>query len=270
MSADAAFERLREVNPVPRPEMLRVDSDADTAELLSDLERRRRQMQTDLTTEPRTNKPRSRRAFVAAAVAVIALGVVAVVIRSTAPNGAVANGPDETAALFLETVNTYDAEASTAMLAPQAVISDLMADSVDTWAGRLAWGEAVGLTLEFEACDSSGESNTTYLTCPYTFAGAWSDAAGLDSSGNGSYAVKVESGEIGFVSNVWFVSDAGQNAWLDFLDWVDQNHPGDLDVMFSSDGLTDRIPDDASAEPASIDMWHRYLDEYLASQGGGG
>ena len=132
MPVDAAFQRLRDANPVPHPAALR-ERPIDASVFLVATQQRSREMQTDHEPIRTKTAPTLRRrnwipAVVAAVVVILAGGSVLLFTGDTEPG--VAGGrasPVDIARTFIEARDAWDGEAARSLVADDALIDGFVA-----------------------------------------------------------------------------------------------------------------------------------------------
>ena len=200
MLVDAAFQRLRDANPVPHPAALR-ERPIDASVFLVATQQRSREMQTKhepIQTE--TAPPRRRRrnwipAVVAAVVVMILAGASVVVFTGdTEPD--VAGGPAspvEIATAFIEARDAWDGEAARALVADDALIDGFVA-TADEYLTQDEFERATGWRFMQPDCAETVAGPPADVFCTYTMENAWSRARGVGPFPNSKFWFTIADG----------------------------------------------------------------------------
>lgn len=162
---------------------------------------------------------------------------------------------------FLEAQNAFDAEAVVALIAPEGVVNDGFGyvNQVEEYPGHLAWKEALDWRLTVEECTASGPP--AQVTCTYAYENAWTQALGRPVSLD-NYRFVIANGQIQEVSTVFGPSGFVIDAWLEFRQWVQDNHPEDLAAMYDFSNPAEDIP---IVTPEALVLWEQHNNESVAS-----
>lgn len=259
------LEELRLADPAPagaeRPEAA-----WSSAVVLQALERRSGSMQTiDRKTEaPTRSRRRGLFAGAAALVAALLVGTVTWVVLIE-DGGSDAAGPVDIARSFIEARDAWDAEATAALLAPDAIIDHLVPgwlDSAADYAEKNRWYAAVEWNWAVGECDQSVSGTPATVVCTYTTDNAWTRALETDPI-TGRMIIVVANGEIADVDSGFDGRTCPGSfaecfpAWTAFRDWVADNHADDFLTMWSGNSPT--------YTPESISLFEQHTDEFVAS-----
>lgn len=274
MSTETAFERLRQANPVPRPDLLRTDSDA-----LAAFESTSEQWRTDMDIREQTTKThrpgpeRRRPILVAAGIAAAALlGIGAVLLNDS--EGSQRAGQTEIAVAeeFVDAVARWDTLGSGALLAPDATVLVLPARSAEDWEALLRWREASGLSFSLDGCEATVSGQPSVVSCSVLPESAWAQALGVEISHGDTYSLTIEDGRVTVVTQFGENStdpDSMAQVWNRFHDWVASNHPESLALMHSDDGQADPVLETVMLSEESIDQWATMTEQFAADVGEG-
>ena len=158
MSVDSAFQRLRDANPVPDPDLLTSEVDLDSLLTLTPQRSEAMQTQEREIQQPR-QKPRSPRLIAAAGAAVIAL-VVALVVLLPGEEVVGPSTPGEVVEAAYEAWSAADADAFFGLVADNAV---WYGQPIETPAGQdaldFSWAlnTTKGATFSEYECSAIGE-----------------------------------------------------------------------------------------------------------------
>ncbi len=166
-------------------------------------------------------------------------------------------GPEQIAESFMEARDTWDAEATEALLAPDAVIDDLEVPRAADYSEQYRWYEAVEWRWALDECTESGSGTPATVSCSYNMENAWSRALDVGPiAGNMRFAI--DDGQIVRVSHNGFNLGQFGSVWGSFRSWVRDNHPDEFNSIYSSGGNTPVY----TAEAA--DLWKQLTDEFVA------
>jgi hypothetical protein len=157
------------------------------------------------------------------------------------------------ATAFIAAAAAHDKEAAAELLAPEYATPGF--DDMAAW----DHDRAIGWTFDVQDCEvMTGAEGSTPVDCTVLVETDLTRALGLEPA-TGTYRVVVnESGQITVSS--WTLLDQGglPAAWIEFQNWMEENHPDDIEVMYDPAG-------GASFSEESVALWDQYNDEYLAS-----
>ena len=119
------------------------------------------------------------------------------------------------------------------------------------------WYRAVGWEHHNEGC--ALRPTLGDIGCSYTFENELTRFLGDDPLG-GSFALDIADGEVTTATNRF--NPRHDDVWQTFHQWVVDNHPDDIERMYAADTAF------ALWDPTSIELWARYVDEFVASADG--
>lgn len=247
---DQVVALFAKANPVPSLDLLDPVEPFDVSHLVNRVERS--SAMTDIKTEELKTEP-SRRPRLALVLAVALVGLVALGILVTRDSPVAS--PESVANAYMEALANLDAEAASALFAPDGTAHypggyDLsQTPALFAWYRALNWESTRGECAEV----STGERGTL-VDCSNVFENDWSRALGHAPIG-GELQVLVSEGEI--VTLVSGLDGDFGAIWDTFRIWIDQNHPVDYDLMYGGTGPL--------LDPASIALWEQYTEEFVAS-----
>ena len=244
-SIEAAFSRLERANPAPSPEQLPTPSEEQLARWLR--EERKAQMTVEVKPRPSVDKPRSALPKWLGVTAVVALGVgLLIALRAVSTEAPPADrSPEETATLFMAAMSQLDLEGTTSLFAEDVVVFPAgYASLAQDWPTLLDWYRASGWKHNPGRCSEVasllGDGDVSTFYCEYFPTNAWSVALGHEVTTPDRFVLDIENGLIVRLENQDVGSSAQTSfspAWRSFMDWVEANHPEDLEVMFEDDRI---------------------------------
>lgn len=265
-------------NPVPDADSLVIDEQEVTA-YLANLEERGSEV-TKLDTKQASVSERRRPStfWLAAAVAVVVLGVPVVAGLDDDDPGPTAPTSEEIAEAFVEGLESLDAgsveglltEEATAMYLATFGYNETHRGSIE---GLWEWASIYGMSYRFEGCSESSmtggappavspEDSGTFFTCDYELENDWTRAIGQPPMAS-QFRVEVADGQI-----VWLVEDFPwdelEPVWAMVIDWVQTEHPGDYTTMFV-DGPPGGLALSARLTPESLSLWRDYTPQIIES-----
>ena len=247
----------------------------DAAGYLDTLRTRSTDMTIIETAPTPTEQPGRRRWIVTAAVAAaVALLVVAALVvasredapevpaapttTTVAPEAAADPTPESVAQAFVEAIAASDVAAATALLAPEADISNL-ANGTDDWQRVFLLREAQGHRLLVRSCESIGANGaTTTVSCAFDFHDLRSDELGRAPFTGNTFEVVVEDGMVLSAQDSVDITVYSEQMWEPFNAWIESTHPDDVDIMYSEDAVVQYSDE-------SIQLWDQRTREYVAA-----
>ena len=175
---------------------------------------------------------------------------------------------------FIEARAAFDGEAVRALVADDATISRAheWVDSADDYLVLDDWERAIGMSFLDAECD---ESSPGRVRCTYTMETAMTRALGVGPYAN-SFLFEIVDGEIQQVNHVRNGFEVRGNSedysdlsyftevfFVAFTPWLDANHPGDQDLMFSAESVDNVQP--PLITPESILLWEAHVEEFVRS-----
>ena len=264
MLVDAAFQRLRDANPVPHPAALR-ERPIDASVFLVATQQRSREMQTKhepIQTE--TAPPRRRRNWIPAVVAAVVVMILAgasVVVFTGDTEPDVAGGPAspvEIATAFIEARDAWDGEAARALVADDALIDGFVA-TADEYLTQDEFERATGWRFMQPDCAETVAGPPADVFCTYTMENAWSRARGVGPFPNSKFWFTIADGKIQQLTHLFEISEFSPQVWDVVRKWVRDTHPEDLDVLYTPEF------DAPIRTPEAIALWEQYTKEFVAS-----
>ena len=154
MPVDTAYARLVDANPVPDVDMLRTRVEADA--LLLDVTEGRHVMQSEMKPIQERDRswPANRLPALAAGVAVV-IAIAVVVLISRPSEVATTLGPIAAGEAYIAALDAHDADAIRALLAPDVVFENGLADSVEDVAGIMSFYAAADWRYTSDGCAQS-------------------------------------------------------------------------------------------------------------------
>lgn len=261
---ERALRMLAEANPIPDEESIELDLGADR--YFEILEQRGSQM-TQLDTRRSQPDPKRSARRGLTAVALAAAAVVAAIFFVATEDQQVVGEPVDIAQAFIEARNGHDGEAMTALLAPDALIEGELVEGDPSRYPLLAEFErAVGMQYQVDDCIETTAADTVRLLCIYLLESSWSQAVGLEPIPVNSFRFNIVDGRIQYLlNNLNFNALAPvQSA---FSDWLESNHPDEVERMFRPDDVGVPRP---VMTPEAIELFDRYTAEFVTEMSGAG
>ena len=265
MSIDTAFERLREANPVPRPELLRTEAD-DISVVRTPEPWRRDEMDTQtIERKPAPTGVRGRWLPALAVAAVVALAAVGI-LTSQSDEAPLAQGPLGVAEAFVAAMADGDFAAIDELLASDATVLYPPATSAADWDAHMRWSEAAGFVHRPETCEQPIAADESVVECSVAIESLWADALGAEIGQTDAYRLRVVDGAIQSVVVRAENSPAPmKEVWNTFHEWVAENHPDALAVMHTESGVDDPVLETVSLTDESIERWEEMTDLFVAA-----
>jgi hypothetical protein len=176
-------------------------------------------------------------------------------------------GNEALAGDFIEARAAFDGEAVRALVADDATISRAheWVDSADDYLVLDDWERAIGMSFLDAECE---ESSPGRVRCTYTMETAMTRALGVGPYAN-SFLFEIADGEIQQVNHVRVFRGTSDLPYFTevffvaFTPWLDANHPGDQDLMFSAESVDNVQP--PLITPESILLWEVHVEEFVTS-----
>jgi hypothetical protein len=163
---------------------------------------------------------------------------------------------------FIDAHGNWDHQAARSLVSDTAAISINPARSPDDLEMEIAWMEATGWVFTTTGCSVTRgltDDGAQRVLCYLTHENAWSRALELNPDTRSTLTFEVNASQIvgAFLSSapMSFRSDAVRS----FETWLGEKHPEDQEKMFRYAGLPSLTHD-------SIELWHRYTNEFVAEQ----
>jgi hypothetical protein len=220
---------------------------------------RREEMQQQQVAVDEVREKRSRGPLVgiAAAVAVLVIGGLALIQWTDGPDVAADSTPLEIATAYVEAYAAFDVETVASMLAEDAEVLPWEAYEPRDWQADLRYLDAAGFQLILKGCVEQlpvGDSITVH--CAYDAHGLGSDRIGLDPFEFHTFQVVVEDGLVTSSDMGFNFSAFADTMWFPFQTWIQENHPGDFTVLYVTETLS-RQTDEAIA------LWEERVPGYV-------
>jgi hypothetical protein len=118
--------------------------------------------------------------------------------------------------------------------------------------------EATGFKHMLVSCEETGRfAFGTLVRCSYDYHAIRSDEIGLGPYSSSYDELTVRDGEIVDVFGEIGIRAFGFESWEPFAEWVSENYPEDVAVMYKSDFS------DYQLTPKSIRLWEQHTREYV-------
>lgn len=212
-----------------------------------------------------TKRGPSRQVLLGAAAALAVVAGAAIVVwlaTATGENVATPETPLEIAEAFIEARDEYDIDTTLALLAPDAVISDVT-DNVEGYRGHFERFEIVGQRTYLEECTVQSEGPPSRVECTYTHEGDWSRALGAGPYDGSYFVFTIESGRITRVTNFFDTTAFSPEVWEVFAAWVADNHPDDVLRLYQDSSQSGLL-----TTPEALDLLRQFTEEFVAEQRG--
>ncbi len=165
---------------------------------------------------------------------------------------------------FIEAHGNWDHQGASSLVSDTAAISINPARSPEDLEMEIAWMEATGWVFTTTGCSVTrgltGDGARRVL-CYLTHENAWSRALELNPGTRSTLTFEVNATQIvgAFLSSapMSFRNEAVRS----FETWLVEQHPEDREEMYRYAGLP-------SLTLESIELWHRYTNEFVAEQDG--
>ncbi len=263
--------RVKRANPLTRGEQLDQLFGEDTLDrFLLDVLAKKEGRMTDIRPDQQTTSenvstdgttsgtPQRLRLGVALAAfaVVIAAGIGFVLVRDS--NTAAGPSPVEIGESYMNAIDDWDSEAALALLAPDAVMTNGLAESPTEIPAVFDFYRANDWRSTASECQQTNVGEPVVVNCTYTRQNAWMRALGVDPRPGGSYQFVITDGKIEEVSSEFIEFPE----WDTFTRWVRTNHNTDLFVLLA-DGCC--VP---NVTPEAIVLWEQYTNEFVAELDG--
>jgi len=199
--------------------------------------------------------------------------IVAVAPTSSSSVPTTTDSNDETAAIaaaeelgmrFMQARGRYDGLTLASLIAPDASFNITeLAQTVEEIPLQADWERAVGWQFLEPSCTASSPEK---VLCRYTIQAPLNAELGKGPYIGNSFLLEVSSGQIQVVSHAIDAFDFYTDTEIQFYTWVNENHPGDLEIMLEGDRLLGGdFPSFPRLNPESIRLWEARTTEYLSS-----
>lgn len=182
--------------------------------------------------------------------------------------------PVQIASAFLNGLATYDATKAS------ADVDSSDGQRLRIWpAGAslqhgLAWAEAASFKLSPRECvDEAPSGSATTVRCEFDWYFLGSDRLGGPPH-RGEFSVEISGGQIQNVNTSmdWYVFGLRDDVhgdipmWSHFASWLNREHPSDARVMIVKGGVVSEAFTRPAYTERSLELWARYVPEWVASQ----
>jgi len=169
----------------------------------------------------------------------------------------------QVAAKFFAAYDAYDADRMLATLSDEGVATAQWG-SPDALRGDAAWRQEARWTERRSPCQASGgKGQVVDLRCDYNV-----DALGSDQLDRGPYqgsywSLHVQDGRISYAHAEFPFGTNGfaDEMWEPFAAFVESEHPGDADVMYTDASLSEQ-----STTAGSLRLWKQHVADYVAAE----
>ncbi|MGH2525470.1 MAG: hypothetical protein ACRDG2_01870 [Actinomycetota bacterium] len=199
-----------------------------------------------------------------------AIGVAAIVLfvttrgdpntpRSNAPANPSAAKPVEIATDFFEAFDRSDADRAIGLLADTAFPGVVALDTEREFRLLLSVLKAQDYQQQLDSCRELGEFGAgTRVYCTFAYHAIRSSELGLGPYGDSYFDIYVRDGRITRVTLDWNIEEFSPEVWEPFAEWISENHPEDVRVMYVADQA------DWKLSEAAARLWERRSREYVA------
>jgi hypothetical protein len=179
--------------------------------------------------------------------------------RSNAPANPSAATPVEIATDFFGAFGRFDPDRAIGLLADNAFPGVVGLDTEREFRLLLSVLEAQGYQQRLDSCRELGEFGSgTRVYCAFAYHQIRSSELGLGPYGDSYFDIYVRDGRITRVTLWWEIEDFSPEMWEPFADWVSENHPEDVRIMYLPNQTDWKLTE------ASARLWERRSREYVA------
>ena len=188
---------------------------------------------------------------------------------SGAPNEPVAtvSSPEDSAIAialgFLDARNAWDGPAVRALVADDADVGDFAVSAPDDYLAMAVLERTLEWQYVEPECTATPEVTVTHVRCTYLMQNRLSRAAGTGPYEGSHLDIDVADGRLRRVVNTFRHDRYAVEVLGPLTDWLNTAHPGDTDVMFTTN---ERGEANRSLAPESLALWAERLPEYVALQ----
>jgi hypothetical protein len=169
----------------------------------------------------------------------------------------------QTALEFIQARNAWDGPTMRALVADNAPVVDFAVEKPDDY---LAMAE-LERTLQWQYldpdCTARSDGAVMHVRCTYVMQNRLSQATGTGPYRGSRMEFTISDGLIDTVVNTFNHDRYGPEVLVPFSDWLNANHPGDIDVMFF---LNDSGDINRSLTPESLALWSERVPQYVTSE----
>lgn len=187
-------------------------------------------------------------------------------VDSAHPERAVERRAIRTALDFLDARNAWDGPTMRALVADDADVADFAVEAPDDYLAMAVLERTLQWQYLDPACTATVDGAVAHVRCTYLMQNRLSQATGTGPYSGSRIEFAISDGLIQMAANVFEHDLYGPEVLEPFTEWLNDNHPGDADVMFFMNELGDV---NRSLSPESLARWAERLPEYVASQGAG-
>lgn len=167
----------------------------------------------------------------------------------------------ELATAFVQAYGAFDLDGAASYLASDANLSGFGED----WPANRTFLEAIGFKLILDSCEETSDSPVRATArCRYDFHAIRSDEIGQGPFTGNYFDLTIEDGEITVVADHLEVlsNRFSQQMWEPFAEWVAENHPDDVTIMY-----TDASQSMQQLTDESIALWEQRSREWAERDG---
>jgi hypothetical protein len=163
---------------------------------------------------------------------------------------------------FMQARNEWDGETVRSLVADDAVIDDFAVAGADDYVVNADFERALQWRFMEPRCAVTVIGPPAHVTCTYVMHNALSRALDVGPYTGSSFEFELADGEIRRVAHEFNYSEYSIQAFEVFLEWLDETHPGDGDVMFdtATDGSAVR-----NTSPEALTLFEQRVPEFVAS-----
>ncbi|MEE8376552.1 MAG: hypothetical protein V3S26_09555 [Acidimicrobiia bacterium] len=208
---------------------------------------------------------RQHRGPIAAVLTVAAISTVLVLVQR--PHLAAELAGEEAVTIseaFLEARGNWDHQTAISLVSDKAAISITPARSTEDLEMEMAWLKATEWVFATTGCTVTrgpAEDGTQRVLCYMTHENAWSRALKMDPDARSIFTLEVNAGQIVSAALSFAPMSFRNDAVTGFETWLNEQHPDHLEELYRYAGLP-------SLTLESIELWHRYTEEFVAEQDG--
>lgn len=270
---------LVEANPIPDAELHESGSLEVTAHLTSSIERSSRMSQTGQEIVTRRNRPKQgqrnngpRIKWLAAAVAVVTVGIAAFFLARTFDTAPVADSPLGIADTFLDAQNRHDGAKMAELTAADADVEGFLVGDPAEFELLTEFERSIGWQVLIDECMAFDPvaDGSVRVFCTFDVDSDWSRALDRGPIPSNNVRFVIDQGKIQYVA--FDIGSEIMDVQRSFQTWLSNTHPEDEIRMFREE---DRLnPGFGVPRPLltaeNISLFARYTEEYLAARASNG
>ena len=182
--------------------------------------------------------------------------------QEPAPADQPSPSPEEVALAFMDALNTFDAEAASALIAEDAAFRTDRAGAIESAAEFPAlyeWYRVTDSVWNVEACTGSEVDQGTLVVCTYVVENDIIRTVSGSGEISGAYELVIVDGQI---VDYWHRWPSAACCWFAFAQYVSDEHPEDMETMYRE--FQGRKNDQPVLTPESMALWDAHLDEWVS------